>query len=267
MLEIKKSLRDVLKRVRLSGIVPTLPDQIAYAKKAKLSQQDFLELLLQDELERRQNKKINCNLKRSGLEDFVTLEDYNWDTDIAFDRELVRELFNLSFIERQEDVLFLGQVGVGKSMLASALGHAACRANYKVLFFRAEKLLLELHQCRADNSQEKAIRKLLNADLLIIDDFGLRRLDSEQSSDFYEIIVERHRRSSTIITSNRDVEEWIPLFDDPLLAQSAIDRVSNNAHKIIMEGESYRKRLGPNARKKASKKTKRSKRTRRKRLK
>ncbi|MFC1482221.1 ATP-binding protein, partial [Myxococcota bacterium] len=97
----------------------------------------------------------------------------------------------------------------------------------------------------ADNSTEKAFRSLLTPDLLIIDDFGLRRLDAQQSSDFYEVIIERHRRASTIVTSNRDIDEWIPLFADPILAQSAIDRLAHNAYQVVMEGDSYRAQQRP----------------------
>jgi DNA replication protein DnaC len=102
-----------------------------------------------------------------------------------------------------------------------------------------------IHQSRADNSTEKVIRSLLAPDLLIIDDFGLRRLNAQQSSDFYEIIIERHRRTSTIVTSNRSIDEWIPLFDDPILAQSALDRLAHNAYQVVLEGDSYRSRQRP----------------------
>jgi DNA replication protein DnaC len=154
-------------------------------------------------------------------------------------------LFSLGFIEREEDVIFLGPVGVGKTFLACALGHAACRAGREVLFIRADRLLQQLHQSRADHSTDRVFRGLLAPDLLIIDDFALRRLDNQQSSDFYEIILERHRRASTILTSNRSIDEWILLFDDPVLAQSAIDRLAHNAYEVVMEGESYRKLQRP----------------------
>lgn len=144
-------------------------------------------------------------------------------------------------------MLFLGPVGVGKTFLACALGHSACRAGYKALFLRSDYLLRMIHQSRADNSTERVIRSLLAPDLLIIDDFGLRRLNAQQSSDFYEVVIERHRRASTIVTSNRGIEEWIPLFDDPILAQSALDRLAHNAHQVVIEGDSYRSRQRPGA--------------------
>ncbi|MFQ5944620.1 MAG: IS21-like element helper ATPase IstB [Anaerolineales bacterium] len=249
MTEVKPSLKTVLKRLRLSGLVPTLPDRASYAKKTKLSELDFLELALQDEIDRREQKSLATRLGRAGFEQEHTFEDFDWDAPVTFDRDRVRDLFSLGFIERHEDVLFLGPVGVGKTLLAISLGHSACRAGHHVRFLRSDHLLKLLHQSRADNSTEKVLRSFLAPDVLIIDDFGLRRLTSQQSSDFYEVIIERHRRTSTIVTSNRTIEEWIPLFDDPILAQSALDRLAHNAYQVVIEGQSYRTRQRPGQRK------------------
>jgi DNA replication protein DnaC len=244
-MDVKPSLKTVLKRLRLSGLLPTLPDRIAYAQKHKLAFDDFLELALQDEIDRRDQQSLALRLDKAHFGEHRTLEDFDWDAPVTFDRDRVRDLFGLGFLDRQEDALFLGPVGVGKTLLACALGHAACRAGRRVLFLRADQLFKELRQARADHSQEKTLRRLLAPDLLIVDDFALRRLDPTQSSDIYEVIIERHRRASTIFTSNRAVEEWIPLFEDAVLAQSALDRLAHNAHQIVMEGESYRQRLRP----------------------
>ena len=245
MTEVPISLRTVLKRLRLSGLLATITTRVAYARKAELSELDFLELLLQDEIDRRDHKSLGLRLTRAGFEAEQTLEGFDFDAAVTFDRNRVRDLFGLGFIERCEDVIFVGPVGTGKTHLASALGHAACRAGHQVLFLRADRLLKEIHQSRADNSTEKAIRKLLLPDLLIVDDFALRRLDAQQSSDFYEVIVERHRRASTVVTSNRTIDEWIPLFDDPILAQSALDRLAHNAHQVVIDGQSFRSRQRP----------------------
>ncbi|MFC2173922.1 IS21-like element helper ATPase IstB [Acidobacteriota bacterium] len=261
-MEIKTSLKTVLKRLRLSGLLCTLPDRIAYTSKTKLGCQDFLELILQDEIDRREQTNLQQRLKRAQFQEEQTLESFDWDAPVSFDRDRVRELFGLGFLERKEDILLMGPVGVGKTLLASALGHAACRAGKRVLFLRADTMLKELHQSRADHSTDKALRRLITPDLLIIDDFALRALDRTQSSDLYEVIIERHRRSSTIFTGNRTIEEWIPLFADPILAQSAIDRLAHNAHQVVIEGESYRSRQGPAARNKARKSAKKTSKTR-----
>ena len=245
MNDVKPSLQAVLKRLKLSGLVPTLPDRAAHAQKSGRAPLDFLELALTDEIGRRDHKNLSNRLDRAGFDELHTFEDFDWDASVTFDRDCVRDLFSLGFLDRQEDILFLGPVGVGKTFLACALGHAACRAGHRVLFLRSDHLLKMIHQSRADNSTEKVIRSLLAPDLLVIDDFGLRRLNAQQSSDFYEIIIERHRRTSAIVTSNRSIDEWIPLFDDPILAQSALDRLAHNAYQIVLEGDSYRTRQRP----------------------
>ena len=244
-MEIKQSLKTTIKNLRLSSLLPTLSDRAAYAKSSQLTHLDFLELCLQDEMERREQRSLHARLKRASFVEEQTIEGFDWEAPITFDRQRVRDLLGLGFLERKEDILFLGPVGVGKTFIASALGHTACRAGKKVLFISAGKMLKELLQARADLTHEAALRRLLTPDLLIIDDFGLRSLDAMQSSDIYEIIVERHRKASTIVTSNRSLDEWVPLFDDPLLAQSALDRIGHNAHQIVIQGESYRKQNGP----------------------
>ncbi len=246
-MEISSSLKTVLKRLRLSPVLHTLPDRLAYAGKTKLAHADFLELVLQDEIDRREHKSLQLRIEKAGFTEQRTLENFDWDAPVTFDRDRVRDLFGLGFLDRHEDVIFMGPVGVGKSHLAEALGHAACRAGKHVLCCRADELFKELLQARADHTTGKILRRYLAPHLLIIDDFALRRLDARQSSDIYEVIIERHKRASTIFTSNRTVEEWIPLFDDPMLAQSALDRLAHNAHQVVIEGDSYRKPQAPGA--------------------
>lgn len=128
---------------------------------------------------------------------------------------------------------------------ANVVESAAPRAAHSVLFRRADLLLRELSQARADHSFEAAFRKYLAPDLLVMDDFGLHRLTQRQSEDLYALIIKRHRRSSFIVTSNRDVSEWVGLFADPILANSALDRLANGAHQLVIEGPSYRAKLAP----------------------
>ena len=139
-MDITPALKTVRKRLKLSGVLPTLPDRIAYARQSQLSELQFLELALQDEIDRRDQQNLTQRLTRAGFEEEQTLEAFDWDAPITFDRDRVRDLFGLGFVERQEDVIFLGPVGVGKTFLACALGHAACRASYDVLFLRADRL-------------------------------------------------------------------------------------------------------------------------------
>jgi len=236
-------LKTILKRLRLSGMLESLQDRIAYAKGVKLSYMEFLELVLQDELQRRERNSLNRRMKYACLDPVQSLEAFDWDAKITVDREVLKELFSLEFIDRHENVIFCGPVGVGKTFLANALAHSACRRGKKVLMRRAKKIFSALRQSRADNSFERELVRLLSPDLLVIDDLGLQKLSPQEASDFYEIVVERHARASTIITSNRHVEEWEALIDDPILANSALDRLAHNAYQIIIEGESYRNRF------------------------
>ena len=139
----------------------------------------------------------------------------------------------------------MGPAGVGKSFLAQALGYAAVRSGHAVRFIHADNFFWAMAQARADNSVDRAFRSFLTPDLLIVDDLGLHRLTAQQSADLYELILNRHRVSSFIFTSNRAVEEWLSIFDDPILGNSALDRLANASHQIVIEGSSYRERLSP----------------------
>jgi DNA replication protein DnaC len=136
-------------------------------------------------------------------------------------------------------------VGVGKTHLATALGHIAVRRRHTVHMARADKLFKRLTAARLDNTLDYEYRRLTTVELLIIDDFALQPLTPAQTTDFYEVITERHRRASTVVTSNRDASEWLPLMTDPLLAQSAIDRLTSTCHELVVEGDSYRRRQRP----------------------
>ena len=244
---IQPELKTILKRLKLSGMLATLPDRVAYARKEKLDYTQLLELILSDEIERRDHKRVQLRLRDAGFDEDCALERFDWSAKIRLDKTRLNELFGLHFIERHENAIFTGPVGVGKTFLASAIGHAACRAGYRVLFIRADALLKTLNRSRADNSFDRELRRFITPDLVVIDDFGLRKLSNQASSDFYDLIIERHTRSSTILTSNRAVEEWMAVFDEPLLGQSALDRFCHRAHQFVIDGESYRKRTAPDS--------------------
>jgi DNA replication protein DnaC len=244
-MEIAPDLVRRLKRLRLGGLLPTLPDRVTHARQAKLAPLEFLELLLQDEIDRRDSQGLVRRVEAAGFEELVSYEQLVWDTPVSYDRPRVRELFGLHWLAAHENVIFCGPVGVGKSWFAQALGHSACRAGHHVRYVKVAKLLLALHQSRADNSFERELRSWLAPDLIVLDGFGLRKLTAQQSSDFYDVLVERDRHSATILTSNRAVDEWVALFDDPILANSALDRFAHRAHQIVMEGPSLRAARAP----------------------
>ncbi len=158
------------------------------------------------------------------------------------------DLTSLRFTDTHHGVLVLGPVGVGKTHLASALGHIGIRRRISVHLARADKLFTRLRAARLDNTLDAEMRRLARVGLLILDDFALRSLDATQTSDFYELVVERHRKASTVITSNREPAEWLTMMSDSLLAQSAVDRLTSGAHTLIIEGPSYRQREHPRPR-------------------
>jgi DNA replication protein DnaC len=241
-------LTPLLKRLKLGTLLPTLPERLALARRDQLDYAAFLEVLLADEVSRRDQGRLERQVLLAGFEEVCRLEDFDWTAGITVDRRLLDAAFSLDFLRRHEHVLLVGPVGVGKTFLAQALGYAAIRAGSTVRFMQADKCFLALAQARVDHTLEKVFRSLLAPDLLIVDDLGLHRLTAQQSADLYEIIVSRHRRASFVITSNRSVDEWLGLFDDAILGNSALDRLANASYQIVVEGSSYRERLSPHRR-------------------
>src|SRR6266852_746774 len=244
-MSVDADLVRLLKRLKLGQLLPTLPERLTLARAQQLDYAQFLTLLLADEVQRREQQALERHLLQAGFEERITLDDFDWSAPIQLDRRQLQHVFTLQFLERKEHVLIVGPVGVGKTFVVQALGAATVRAGKSVLFVRADELLRELGQARADYTFEKVFRRYLTPDLLILDDFGLRRLNAQQSTDLYELIIARHRHSSFAITSNRGVDEWLTLFDDPLLGNSALDRLANAAHQLVIEGPSYRAKLSP----------------------
>jgi DNA replication protein DnaC len=242
-------LKPLLKRLRLGYILNTLPERLALARRDQLDYAAFLEIILADEVTRRDNRNLEIHLLAAGFEEVCRLEDFDWTAPITVDRRLLDAVFSLDFINRHEHVLFVGPVGVGKSFLSQALGYAAVRSGHSVRFIRADAFFRTMAQSRVDHTLEKTFRTFINPNLLIMDDFGLQKLTAQQSTDLYELIIARHRQSSFAFTSNRSVEEWLGLFDDPILGNSALDRLANASYQIVIEGSSYREKLSPHRRK------------------
>jgi DNA replication protein DnaC len=245
---ISPDLKTALRRLKLSGLLNTLPERLALAKSQGMTYQDFVLLLLSDEISRRDGQAASVRAQRAHLDPAMQLETWDGTAKVAYDRMLLNELASLRFLDAHAHVAIVGPVGVGKTFLAHALGHIACRRGHSVLAQRGDLMLKALRHARLDNTYEVELRRLIIVDLLIVDDFGLDKMDAAESRDAYEIFTERHRVGSMIVTSNRGPDEWLATFADPMRAQSAIDRFTGNAYDLVIEGESYRSRQKPSLR-------------------
>jgi DNA replication protein DnaC len=242
---LSPDLRTVLRRLRLSRMTDTLPERLALARAQKMPHQDFLLLVLADEASRRDGQSAALRASRGRLDPAMQLEAWDATATVTLDHALLNELVSLRFLDAGAHVTIVGPVGVGKTFLAHALGHIACRRGRTAFAIRADLMLKTLKHARLDNSYEAELRKLLAVDLIIVDDFALDAMDALESRDAYEIFTERHRAGSMIVTSNRGPDEWLATFADPVRAQSAIDRFTSNSYDLVIEGESYRRRLKP----------------------
>ncbi|MBM3306607.1 MAG: ATP-binding protein, partial [Candidatus Aminicenantes bacterium] len=233
---ISPDLKVALRRLRLGPLLDTLPERLALARQQKMPHQDFLLLILSDEGARRDSRATQVRAQKAHLDPAMQLEAWDPTARVTYDRELLNELASLRFIDAHANAIIVGPVGVGKTFVAHALGHIACRHGHSVLALRADRMLKTLKHSRLDNSYEVELRKLLGVDLLIIDDFALDAMDATESRDIYEIMIERHRAGSMVVTSNRGPDEWLATFADPVRAQSAIDRFTSMAYDLQIEG-------------------------------
>jgi DNA replication protein DnaC len=230
----------VLKKLRLSGVLQSLDLRVRQATEHELAHSEFLLRVLTDEVDRRDGKQVDLRLRRASFEHAKTLEDFDFHFNPKLPKAKLVELATCGFVGKRENVVLVGPTGTGKSHLAQAIGHRACMAGHTVLFVPSHRLLDDLRAARADGSHERRLARYTAPELLIVDDLGLRPLRDDEPLDVYDLIRGRYERGSTILTSNRAIEEWYPLFRDPLLASAAMDRLLHRAHVVEMEGRSYR---------------------------
>lgn len=229
-----------LRQLNLSGMLHTLDLRAEQARTENLSPLEFFALLLDDELERRDQQRLARRLALSGCDPHKSLTLFDFAAAPGVSRSFMTDLAACAFIERHENVLICGPTGVGKTHLANALGFEALKRGLRVFSRPMFRLLSDLNMARANGSYQRHLTAILHCDLLIIDDFGLQPLTPVMIQDLYEIICERYEQGSIVVTSNRAFEEWAEVFGNDLLSSAALDRLTHHAHTLVVQGESYR---------------------------
>ncbi len=239
-MELKHQLTPKLKHLRLSGILDTLDARTQQAVDGKWSYIEFLSRLLEDEVERRNQKQLGLRLRRGAINTTKTLETFDFQFNPQINRQQVLALAACDYIRQKRNLLICGPTGVGKTHLSQALAQEAARQGFQVLFVNTHKMLQHLGGGRADGTLDKRLAAYLRPDLLVLDDFGLKPLQSPAPEDLYDVINERYEKGSILLTSNRAPAEWPELFRDPLLASAGLDRLTHRAEALIIRGMSFR---------------------------
>lgn len=229
-----------LKQLRLSGLAATLEVRLQEAASSSLSHREFLELLVNDELAIRSDRGIAKRIKDAGFRDTKALEEFDFSFNPTINKRLIHDLATAAFMRERRDVLFIGPPGVGKSHLAQAIGRQAAKMGFIVLYRSIFDAVQDFLQAEALGDTNKVLKRYLKPDLLIIDDMGLKRLPKQSGEYFFEIIMRRFELRSTVMTSNRPIEEWGKLIGDVPTATAILDRFLSHAEIIQITGRSYR---------------------------
>lgn len=235
-------LSDALKQLRLSGLSSTLEVRLEEAQSNRLAHAEFLELVLADELAVRQERQIARRIKAAAFREQKTLEDFDWDFNRSVKRQQIFDLAAGGFVRQKRDVLLMGPPGVGKSHLVQALGLALAKAGFTVLYRSIFDAVRDLLHDEAFEGHDRVMAKYLQPDLLILDDMGMKQLPKRSGEYLFEIIMRRHQLKSTMMTSNRPLEDWGKLVGDVPAATAILDRLLSEAQIVQITGKSYRLR-------------------------
>ena len=238
---LKHPTLDKLHALKLTGMAAALADQSATPDITDLSFEERLGLLVDREMTERDNRRMSSRLRRAKLRHAAILEDIDYRNSRGLDKGLVQSLASCQWVKEHLNVLITGPTGVGKTWLACALAHKACREGYTAQYVRLTRLLRDLTIAKGDGQYSKLLTSLAKVDVLILDDWGLMKLSAENRRDLLEVLEDRHGRRSTIATSQLPIEEWHGVIGDATLADAILDRLVHNAYKINLRGESMRK--------------------------
>lgn len=243
-MEPDAQLHQQLKQLKLSGVLESLDHRILECQQNGIDYRSFLSLLFQDELELRYARKVQRLITQAGFGAEQTFETFDMGLATGIDRTFVRELSTCSFVGRGEAILLTGPPGTGKTHLAKAFGHAACRKGLSVKFYKFNRLFAELKKADLNGRIDRLLDQIVRVELFIIDEFAFRKIDQQSSEWLYEIVDVRYGSRSIIITSNRAMSDWMGIFPDHVTAGAILDRLTHHAHQIQLKGESIRKKLG-----------------------
>jgi DNA replication protein DnaC len=230
------------RQLRLSGLLSTLEMRLQEALSHQLPHAQFLELIFQDEMNVRSQRQIERRKKRAAFRELKPLEDFDWEFNPSIKRASIYDLAAGNFIRQNRDILLLGPPGVGKSCLAQAIGYGAVKAGFTVLYYSVFDLVRDLQADQSAAESQRTLQRFLKPDLLAIDDFGMKHFPPKSAENLLEIIVRRHQNRSTLMTSNRPIEEWGQLLGDVPAATAILDRFLQQAEIIPITGRSYRLR-------------------------
>jgi len=232
---------DKLQTLRFFGMLSALDEQMKMPDIENLSFEDRLGLLVDREMADRQNRRFNTRLAKAKLRQNACIEDIDFRHPRGLDKPLIMQLASGKWIKEAHNVIIIGPTGAGKTYLACALAHKACQLDYSAMYFRLPRLLQQLDIAKGDGRYAKMLKTFAKIQLLVIDDWGLKKLVKEQSHDLLEIFEDRHRLRSTLITSQLPVDHWHEIIGNPTLADAILDRLVHNAYRINLKGESMRK--------------------------
>jgi DNA replication protein DnaC len=240
------SLRAALKTLKLTGMLDTLDARLAQTRDGKLGHLEFLQVLCEDEIARRETAALARRVRRARFEHHSTFEDFDFTVSPKLPAAMLRDLAALRWLEAGESVILYGPVGVGKTHVAQALGHQVARRGGDIRFVKCSRMLADLADGHADRTIGQRMREYTRPLVLIVDDFAMREHTPTQSDDLYDLVSDRAIAAKPLIlTSNRAPKDWYPLFPNPVVAESLLDRLINTSHQVLMDGPSYRPRKRP----------------------